>query len=165
MPAATAITLRPITDDDLEFLFRLYASTRSAEKALVGWPDAQWDEFLRMQFSLQHSHYMRSYDNPTFDIIMENCVPAGRFYVNRRADEYRLIDIALLPEFQRRGIAGSLLGALLQEADKYRVPVSLHVEKHNPILAYYRQLGFRIEEDRGVYYFMLRSLDDCPTQG
>lgn len=152
--------LRPITDDDLEFLFQLYASTRAAEKELVGWPDEQWNGFLRMQFHLQHTQYQQNYRNPSFDIIMEAGVPVGRCYVDRRADDYRLIDIAVLPEFQRRGIAGSLVSGLLQEADEHGVPVSLHVERNNPILGYYRKVGFRIEEDKGIYLFMVR-----PTAG
>lgn len=150
------ISLRPIEEGDLEFLFRLYASTRSAEKALVNWPDEQWEQFIRMQFNLQHSQYMRNYKNPAFAIILENNVPAGRFYVDRGDNDYRLIDVALLPEFQRRGIAGKLLDSLLREAEADGMPVSLHVEKNNPILAYYRRLGFRIEEDKGVYFFMVR---------
>lgn len=156
MQRSAAISLRPVTEGDLEFLFRLYASTRSEEKELVGWEDAHWDEFMRMQFTLQHTQYMRGYDNPTFDIIMKNDVPVGRLYVDRRTDEIRLIDLAVLPEFRRRGIAAGLLRALLWESEATGLPVSLHVEKNNLILGYYQQLGFRIEDDKGVYLFMVR---------
>ncbi len=43
---------RPITDEDMEFLYRLYASTRLAEMAVTGWSESQVEEFLRMQFGL-----------------------------------------------------------------------------------------------------------------
>lgn len=151
-----AIGLRPITDDDQEFLLRLYASTRAEEKALVGWPDEQWDQFLAMQFHLQHTQYMQNYRNATFDIIMHGQTPAGRFYIDRRADEFRLIDVALLPEYRCRGIASRLIRALLLESEANGLPISLHVEKNNPILDYYQRLGFRVEADREVYYFMVR---------
>lgn len=151
-----SVSLRPITDDDRGFLFRLYASTRAEEKSLVGWPDEQWESFLRMQFQLQHAQYMQGYLNPSFDIILANGIPAGRFYVDRRDTEYRLIDIALLPEFRQRGIGGNLVQALLQEAGRHGLPVSLHVEKNNPILDYYQRVGFRVAEDMGVYLFMVR---------
>jgi len=151
------ITLRSITDNDLEFLFWVYASTRAEEKELVGWNDEQWEQFIRMQFQLQHTQYMRNYENPSFDIILENGAPVGRLYVNRGPDEYRIIDIALLPEYRRRGICGNLMTSLLREAGKRGLPVSLHVEKNNPILDYYRRLGFRVEADRDVYYFMVRT--------
>ncbi|NVN97719.1 MAG: GNAT family N-acetyltransferase [Geobacteraceae bacterium] len=155
------IGLRPINDGDLEFLFRLYACTRTEEKALVNWPDEQWEQFLRMQFNFQHRQYMSGYHSPSFDIIMEANVPVGRLYIDRKADDYRLIDIALLPDFRRRGIAGALLKALLMEADSVSIPVSLHVEKNNPVLDYYQRLGFRISENKEVYYFMVRP----PTTG
>lgn len=152
----TSISLRPVTDDDREFLFRLYASTRAEEKSLVDWPDEPWESFLRMQFQLQHAQYMQSYLHPSFDIILADGIPAGRFYVDRRDTEYRLIDIALLPDFRQRGIGGNLLNALLREAGRHGLPVSLHVEKNNPILEYYQRVGFRVEEDKGVYLFMVR---------
>jgi ribosomal protein S18 acetylase RimI-like enzyme len=155
-PENAAITLRPITDDDLEFLFQLYASTRTEEKALAGWGDEQWEQFIRMQFNLQHTQYLQNYRHPSFQIVLEDTVPVGRLYIDRRADEYRLVDIAVLPEFQRRGIAGRLMRELLLEADEHALPVSLHVERNNPILGYYQKAGFRIEEDKGVYFFMVR---------
>lgn len=157
MKTDSTISLRPMAEGDLEFLFQLYASTRVEEKELAGWGDAQWDEFMRMQFTLQHTQYLRNYDRPAFGIIMENGAPVGKLFVDRRADEYRLIDLAVMPEFRRRGIADHLLQALLGEAEARTLPISLHVEKNNPILGYYQRLGFRIEEDKGVYLFMVRS--------
>ncbi len=151
------ISLRPVTDDDQEFLIQLYASTRAEEKELVGWPDELWDQFMRMQFDLQQAHYRRSYDNPSFDIILADDTPVGRLYLDRRADEYRLIDLALLPQFRGLGIGSSLLKAVVQESEEQGFPVSLHVEKHNPILDYYRRIGFRIAEDRGAYFYMIRT--------
>ncbi|MBI5655920.1 MAG: GNAT family N-acetyltransferase [Geobacter sp.] len=151
------ISLRPVTDDDQEFLFQLYASTRAEEKELVGWPDELWDQFMRMQFDLQQAHYRRSYDNPSFDIILGDETPIGRLYLDRRADEYRLIDLALLPQFRGLGIGGNLLKAVVRESEEQGLPVSLHVEKNNPILDYYRRIGFRIAEDRGAYFYMIRT--------
>ena len=154
--AIPRISLRPVTDDDQEFLFQLYVSTRAEERELVGWPDELWDRFMRMQFDLQQAHYRRSYDNPSFDIILADDTPVGRLYLDRRADEYRLIDLSLLPQFRRMGIGGSFLKAVIQEAEAQGLPLSLHVEKNNPILDYYRRIGFRIEADRGAYLFMVR---------
>ncbi len=150
------IRLRPITDDDQEFLFQLYASTRDAEKKLVGWPDEQWQSFMQMQFNLQHTQYMANYLNATFQIALLDGIPVGRLYVDRKPNEYRLIDIAVLPAFQRQDIAGTLLGDLLKESDERSIPIGLHVDKSNPALAYYLELGFVVQEDKGVYLFMTR---------
>jgi ribosomal protein S18 acetylase RimI-like enzyme len=65
-----------------------------------------------------------------------------------------VIDIALLPEFRRRGIGTALLRALLEEGAARDLPVRIHVERLNPALALYERLGFRLLEDRGVYLFL-----------
>ena len=111
-----ASTLRPITDDDLEFLFQLYASTRAGEKELVGWEDEPWEVFLRMQFNLQHGQYMQNYEQPTFDIVMLGTTPVGRLYVNRGANEIRIVDITLSPEYRGRGLGAKLVHAAVDAA-------------------------------------------------
>lgn len=151
-----AISLRPITDDDLEFLFQLYASTRAEEKSLAGWDDAQWEQFIRMQFNLQHTQYMLGYQHPSFDIVLLGHIPVGRIYVNRLVEEIRIIEIGLLAEYRGRGIGAGLLKNILQEGDDQSIPVTLHVERNNPALALYQRLGFQVEDATEVYYFMKR---------
>jgi ribosomal protein S18 acetylase RimI-like enzyme len=151
------LTLRPIRDDDLGFLYLLYASTRAQEQALFGMSDEQWHGFLRMQFDLQHAQYMRNYQNPSFDIIMLGNSPVGRLYVDRCPGEIRIIDISLLPDYRGRGIGAGLMRKILGEGDDRGIPATLHVEKNNSALALYQRLGFRIEGDRGVSWFMERS--------
>ena len=77
------IAMRSICDGDLGFLRRLYASTRSAEMARVPWSELQKEQFLAMQFRLQHHHYQTYSPPASFDIILINDQPAGRLYVNR----------------------------------------------------------------------------------
>ncbi|NTV15706.1 MAG: GNAT family N-acetyltransferase [Desulfobulbaceae bacterium] len=159
MHGAESMTIksRAITEADLEFLMQLYASTRAGEKALVGWPDEAWDAFMRMQFNLQHSQYMQNYPQPSFEVIMLADTPIGRLYVNWGAEEIRIIDIALLPEYQRRGIGGYLLHNILREGDERGLPVTLHVERNNPIFGLYHHLGFQEESAGEVYRLMKRS--------
>jgi ribosomal protein S18 acetylase RimI-like enzyme len=74
--------------------------------------------------------------------------------VARWPEELRVVDIALLPEFRRRGIGTGLLRALLEEEAGRGLPVRIHVERFSPALALYERLGFRLLEDRGVYLFL-----------
>lgn len=155
--------LRPIVEDDTEFLVRLYASTRAGEQELFGWDDAQWDAFIRSQFDLQHAHYQQNYQNASFDLILLAGKPAGRLYVSRGTEEIRIIDISVSPEYRGKGIGRRLLEALNREGDTSGVPVTLHVEKHNPALNLYLQLGFTVVEDRGFQWFMERNRHICTT--
>lgn len=151
------IHLRPICPEDEPFLRKVYASTRADELKAVDWDAQQKDEFLAMQFDAQHNHYAEHFADADFDLILNGDEPIGRLYVDRRHDEIRLIDIALLPEFQRQGTGSELLQTLLDEARQTDLPLRIHVEKFNSALRLYERLGFRQIEDQGVYLLMERT--------
>lgn len=148
----------------MEFLYRLYASTRLAEMAITGWSEGQVEAFLRMQFGLQHTQYMQNYPGASFDMVCIDDTPAGRLYVERKEDGMRVIDIALLPEFRGRGAGGRIMRGLAGEADAQGHMMSLHVEMNNPILPFYKALGFKEMESKGMYYFMERDAVNLTTQ-
>lgn len=151
---AAPVTLRPATPADEPFLFRVYASTREEELAPVPWTTEQKRAFLAQQFRAQSAYYREQYPAAAFDVILADGVPAGRLYVNRAAEEIRLIDIALLPEHRGAGVGGALLRELQDEARATRRRLTIHVEKMNPARRLYDRLGFRAVEDKGVYDFL-----------
>jgi GNAT superfamily N-acetyltransferase len=149
------VTLRPIREEDMEVLFRVYASTRAEEMAMVvDWNDEQKDAFLRMQFQAQHAWYQEHYIGAQWDLLLADGVPAGRLYVHRRDTEIRLVDISLLPEFRGSGIGSALLQELMSEAEAAGKPLTIHVEKYNPAMRLYLRLGFKSIDDRGPYDLM-----------
>jgi GNAT superfamily N-acetyltransferase len=151
----TNVSLRPIREEDMEILFRLYASTRADEMAMVAdWTDEQKEAFLRMQFQAQHAWYQEHYIGAQFDLLLVDGVPAGRLYVHRREAEIRLMDISLLPEFRGSGVGTKLLHELMSEAAAAGKPLTIHVEKYNPAMRLYLRLGFKPIDDRGPYDLM-----------
>lgn len=154
------ITYRPIIADpdaepnDLELLYRIYASTRHDELAPVPWSAAQKEAFLRSQFHAQHTHYLRHFPDAELLIVLVGGREAGRLYLDRRDDEHRLIDIALLPEYRNRGLGAAMMQGVLEEAAEAGKIVRIHVERNNPAMRLYRRLGFEKIEDQGVYDLM-----------
>ncbi len=149
------LSLRPIAvPGDLEFLHRVYASTREEELRQTGWDAAQKEAFTRMQFDAQHAYYQAHYAGASFDVIQVDGAPAGRLYLDRRADEIRIMDITLLPEFRGQGIGTGLLRQILAEGQAKNLPVTIHVEAFNPARWLYERLGFHTIDDKGVYLFM-----------
>ncbi len=132
----------------------MFASTRAEELAAVDWPQEAVDAFLRQQFDAQDRHYRQNYPGASFDLIIVDGQRAGRLYLHPRADETRIVDIALLPPFRGRGVGTRLLGDVLAAARARGACVTIHVERNNPALAWYQRLGFGGEEDRGVYLFL-----------
>lgn len=153
--AQAGLTFRRITDADLPFLARVYASTRAEEMAVViSMPDAQKAAFIEAQFQLQHAHYQKYYPQADWLVTTYAGEDAGRLYVERWPTQHRIIDITLLPEYRGRGLGEQLLLDLMDEAKAAGKAVSIHVEKFNPAMRLYRRLGFEIEEDKGVYDLM-----------
>lgn len=148
--------LRPIQDDDRDFLRDLYRSTREEEMAQTPWSEAEKAQFIEFQFAAQHDHYMEHYPTAQFDVVEVDGKPAGRLYVDRRKDEIRLIDIALMPQFRNRGIGGELLNDLINESESSGKPLSIHVEHMNPAMRLYKRLGFEKISEYGIYHLMER---------
>ncbi len=140
--------------DDREFLDTLYAGTRASEMEQTGWDEMQKAQFLRAQFEAQHAFYQEQFPRAAFDVIEVDGHAAGRLYLDRRAGEFRVIDIALLPDFRGRGIGGALMSGVMTEARAAGVPVRIHVERFNPARSLYERLNFRELEDKGVYILM-----------
>lgn len=150
-----ALTLRPITPEDEPFLFQVYAAARSNEVAQVPWDDAQKEAFLSFQFNAQHQHYQTEFADADFSVILDAGAPVGRLYVDRRADEIRILDIALLPAHQGRGLGRELICKLLAEAVAAGKPIGIYVESYqHRAQALFKSLGFETKEDHGVSVLM-----------
>jgi ribosomal protein S18 acetylase RimI-like enzyme len=107
-----------------------------------------------MQFESQDQYYKETYQGAQYQIIESDDKPVGRLYVHRRKNEIRIMDIALLPEFRKKGIGTTLLENVLEEGKNLNLRVTIHVERFNPALHLYERLGFRQIEDKGVYLLM-----------
>ena len=158
------VTLKAITDNNSDFLFAVYASTRADEVAqLPQWSEAQRQAFLQQQFTAQHAYYQAQFTLADFCLICRHDEAIGRLYLERRSDEIRLIDIALLPSQRGNGLGSALLRCLLQLGQQLELPVRIHVEKQNPAMRLYRRLGFVRLEDKGVYDLLQWAAVACTT--
>lgn len=123
------------------------------------WTEEQKTAFLAQQFEAQHAHYQTHYIGAEFFVIEVDGVSVGRLYVARWSQEIRIVDIALLPEARGKGTGEALLRDLLDDGQRSGRFVSIHVERMNPALRLYERLGFRLEEDKGIYLFLKREPD------
>jgi ribosomal protein S18 acetylase RimI-like enzyme len=140
-----------MTDEDLPFMQRLYASTRQEELALVPWPEDVKDVFLAQQFRAQHLHYTIHHAGADWFVVERGGEAIGRLCLHRRPHEHGVIDIALMPEWRRRGFGSTLMTDVLAEAAEAGKPVRIYVEKFNPAKRLYARLGFRAIAEHGVY--------------
>ena len=154
MPApadSRVVALRTVTEDDRAFLLSVYASTRDEELAQVAWAPGQLEAFLELQFGAQDRDYRGNHPAGAFDVIEVDGQAVGRLYVDRGADELRLVDIALLPAYRSLGVGERLIRSLQAEAAATGRVVVLHVEATNRAAHLYERLGFVVVDERGVH--------------
>jgi GNAT superfamily N-acetyltransferase len=152
------LSLRPIQDEDLVVLNEIYGSTREEElKQVTHWSDQEKQGFIQQQFMAQHEYYQKNYIGAAFYLIYKDKTPIGRLYIHENYQEkvVRIIDIALLPNWQKKGIGKSILEDILAKGSSLKRNVSIHVEAFNPAKHLYERLGFeKISETNGVYHLM-----------
>ena len=147
------LKLRPVTLEDDPFLLSVYLSTRSDELAQVEWDPGQQEAFIKWQFEMQRREYDARFPDAEYDVIEIDDQPAGRIWIGRTGEQIRLLDIALLPEFQNRGAGALLVRGLIDEARaaNKRLSHALFV-LNNDAGRFYENLGFVVTEDLGGGY-------------
>lgn len=147
------INFRPIKPSDKPFLYRVYASTRP-DIAMLNTSGEEKTKLLRSQFKAQTFHFHTHFSDADFLLVLKGKQPIGRLYIHRRADEIRVIDIALLPEHRGQGIGTKLLVDILKEGRVADKPVRLHVEKYMSAIRFYERLGFVKIAEKDYHFLM-----------
>ena len=140
------LSSRNVADGDEEFLFRLYAGTREEEVAQWGWPPAQQETFLRMQFKAKEHHYHSAYPGAERKLILADGQAVGHTVIAREPASISLVDIGVLPAYRNQGIGTRAIRGILDEAAATGAAVKLHVAPGNPARKLYERLGFAIVE-------------------
>jgi len=151
---ASKITLRPVQDSDNEFLLKVYGSTREQELAHVPWTAEQKQQFVRMQYEAQKSHYAAQHPQASHEIICVEGTDAGRLYLDRAGEKFHILDITLLPEHRNRGAGSFLMGQIMADAQEAGKPVSIFVETFNPSLRLFQRLGFTPVQQEGFHLLL-----------
>src|SRR6516165_10322354 len=100
LPNGETLMLRPVTVEDDQFLLAVYDSTRAEELAQAEWQPGQREAFIEWQFRLQQREYDARFPGAEYSLILINDARAGRIWIGRDSRQIRLLDIALLPQFQ-----------------------------------------------------------------
>ncbi|MCB1233594.1 MAG: GNAT family N-acetyltransferase [Verrucomicrobiae bacterium] len=130
------MTITRATDEDFAFGQKVH---HLAYREMVLRQFGEWDE------TVQGGFFERTWNGIPHGIVRdENGEKCGYCAVERTAEAIFLREIALLPEWQGRGIGGAIIRDLIAEGDEKAVPVRLNVMKSNTgARRLYERLGFR----------------------
>jgi ribosomal protein S18 acetylase RimI-like enzyme len=155
LPDGGKLLLRPVGPDDDPFLVALYESTRAEELAQAQWAEGQREAFVRWQFDMQRREYVARFPDANYNLVLIDGEPAGRVWTGADEEQIRLLDIALLPQFQKRGAGTILLRELMEEAERAgKFLRHMVFVLNNDAHRFYERLGFVVIEDLGAYKHM-----------
>ena len=139
------VSLRPATPQDVEFAYRVSRETmRGHALATFG----TWNEEEARQ------RCSRNIAAGFTQIIELDGTQIGIYVVERAPDHVQLLQIFILPDYQRRGIGSRLIERLLAEARAANLPLRLRVLRVNPAFELYQRMGFRVVQETPERYFM-----------
>jgi ribosomal protein S18 acetylase RimI-like enzyme len=151
----STLAVRPALPQDEIFLYDLYSAIRGSEFALAPIPAAQKEQLIRMQFRAQMSEYTQMYPNSCYHLVLLDSKPAGRLWVAPGNGELQLVDIAVHPNLQGKGIGTVLVQRVQQEAAKARLPIRCCVFRFNTgSLRFHQRLGFSILREDQTHYHL-----------
>src|SRR5262245_51137242 len=140
-----AVTSRPAIPDDTEFAFKVAQETMR-EYAIATW--GSWSEDRARSGIEKHIRDGQA------QIIELAGAPIGIEVVERTSDDIRLLQLFIRPMHQRQGIGSELVQQLIQEAQRKKLSLKLHVLKVNPAQRLYQRLGFRVVNSTAEHLYM-----------
>jgi ribosomal protein S18 acetylase RimI-like enzyme len=144
--------VKPISSSNIHFLKELFFAVKS--DLFLGLPKKLQHNLLNMQFQSQQQHYHSYWPNAEHKLLIYNKVMVGQVIIEKSKDHFYIVDIKILPSFQKQGIGTQYLLALIKEAKKKNKSVKLSVDKNNRALTLYKRIGFKIITDEQTHYAM-----------
>ena len=149
-----AISLRPATAEDEEFLLEVYKSSRGDDLRGLGWDENRIGEFLGMQYETQKRFIANEHAKASDQIILRDRERVGRLLVERRDQEIFCIDLALLSERRNSGIGAHLIVQMQDEAKRANKPIRLQVIRFSRAVSLFERLGFVRTSETGTHFQM-----------
>jgi ribosomal protein S18 acetylase RimI-like enzyme len=133
---AISITRRSAREDDVPFLLQLRVQAMEPHQLLAGICHSPAEREARVRAHFECAQ-----------VIEMAGRPIGLLKLLRASDEWRVVQLQLLPEHQGAGIGSHLLGILVAQARDAGVPLTLSVLKANPARRLYERLGFEVTSE------------------
>ena len=148
--------LRPAGQPDDDVLRLIHAEVHAEMYASL---DSRTRELVTaLQFDAQRSQYRATHPDSVDRLIVIDGEVTGRCWTDLDDHRLHLLDLAVRPAYQRRGIAAAVMRSLLGEAERASVPLTLSVWQENiPARTLYNGLGFVQHEPAQNGYLSLRA--------
>lgn len=151
-----AVRLRPATPEDAPFQLKLFCAHNGGMLRLGGLPETMIENLLAMQYRSRAHSYRAQFPQARWSIIESVEGPIGELIEHDEADAIYVVDIALLPDQQRRGIGSTLMRQLMARGAARGGVRALVLVSNEASRKMFRELGFAETCDAGAANVELR---------
>jgi len=137
------VSLRAVCLADEPFLLSLRKLTMTNHLKNANQPTDDAEHMARILYHIDDAQ-----------IIQLNTVDVGLLKAYRSDGYWILLQIQVLPDYQRQGIGTEAIRIILATAKHENVPVRLGVLKVNPARQLYERLGFVVSSETEIDYQM-----------
>ena len=110
-----------------------------------------WDE------DSQRERFKSSFEIKNTSLLIVNKKPVGFYKVDYGKDKIFVESIALIKDFQSKGIGTKILQKIIQDSEKRNLPIYLRVLKvNNRAKMLYERLGFKQYAETKTHFLMIR---------
>ncbi|MEY9952404.1 GNAT family N-acetyltransferase [Leifsonia sp. EB34] len=149
-----AVTLRPATPADEPFLRRVFRDAREGDlpeaHAVAG------DPALGLRYRAHSADRRDRYPDAEVCIVLEGGEPAGTVTLQHEDGRTHLVELAVIAERRRRGIASTVLAGLLAAHGRLTVTVW---EQNRAAQRLYERHGFAVVAEQFGYLLMATEAD------
>ncbi len=147
-----AVQLISPTYNDNPFFNELFTQLFEKKINLNGFPDAQKEMIIKIQFKAFESRYNNSNVIPY--LITYGKSKAGKAILEKLNNSILLSDITILYQFRNLGIGGRVIDLIKNKLSSNQNKIILHVDKGNPALRLYQKKGFKIISKNEIQFEM-----------
>lgn len=145
----------PVGEEDSQFLYELYVTTRWEEVRSWGWEETMIHPFLKLQWTAQQHSYSLQYPGAEHLILAYDGQKVGQVLVVRSSASLSLVDLSVIPAWRNQGFGTLFIQELQAEAAAASIPIHLSVLQNNDrALRLYERLGFRHKAYSGLHIQM-----------
>jgi ribosomal protein S18 acetylase RimI-like enzyme len=144
-----SLTLRDEGDGDETLLRQLFETGSGASLLSRGFPPTLVGQLIAQQLLARERGHSSTHPRAQRQIVLAGGHPVGRLSVDRSADPWYVVDLAVLPAARGRGVATQLLARMQAEAAAAGVAIELHVAAENPARSLYQRNGFEMTTEEG----------------
>jgi ribosomal protein S18 acetylase RimI-like enzyme len=155
VPGGT-VRLRPAQPADAPFQFDLFRAHHIGMLRLGGLPEAMIENLLAMQYRSRTQSYRDQFPNARWSIVESADAPIGELIEHDEAEAVYIVDVALRPERQRRGVGSALMRAIMAAGAPRGGVRAVVLINNEASLNMFRQLGFVETSDDGGAHVELR---------